>query len=129
MLLRAGQFADAQTLAAKLKTQRPADIFNYMIDARALFQQARAQSDAKLYTQAEAEFTRILPQVSNGGQSFWECWLRILQCKEALGGGDSTSIIAKRLNDLRAGFGDNIGGTWYKPDFDALLKRYAPPRG
>jgi hypothetical protein len=126
MLMRAGQFADAQTLAAKLKTQRPDDVFNYMIHARALFEQARAQSDPKLYAQAEAEFTRLLPQVANGSQSFWECWLRILQSQDAIVGGDASQIITKRLNDLRAGFGDNIGGTWYKPDFDTLLKRYAP---
>jgi hypothetical protein len=125
MLMRAGQFADAQALAAKLKTQRPDDLFNYMTDARALFEQARDHADPKLYAQASEEFTRILPQVPNGSQSFWECWLRILQSKEALGGPDAASSITKSLNDLHAGFGDKIGGDVYKEEFATLLTRFS----
>ncbi len=124
MLLRAGELKEAQSLAVKLETDRPQDLFNYMTEARSLFEQARGTADSKLYAQAEDEFTRILPQLTNGGDSFWECWLRILQAKEILAGPDAGETIKKRLNDLRAGFGDKLGGEKYKAEFSRLAGKY-----
>jgi hypothetical protein len=120
MFMRAGQFADAQALAVKLETERPADVFNNLTEARAIFEQARASGDVKLYAQAEAKFTTILPQLTNGGDGFWECWLRILQARNAIQPGDPEGAIQKRLSDLRAGFGDKMGGEKFQQEFAAL---------
>jgi tetratricopeptide (TPR) repeat protein len=124
MLVRAGQYADAQTLAVKLETAHPEDLFNYMTEARALFEHARATADAKLYTQAQDLFTRILPKVTNGSDSYWECWLRILQSKEILGGPDAPTSIKQHLGDLHIAFGDKIGGTTFQVEFARLLEKY-----
>ncbi len=115
----------------KLQGERPADLFNFMTEARARFEEARGSGDGKLYAEAEDEFTRILPQVTNGGESFWECWLRILEAKEILGAGkaDVTDEIKRRLNDLVAGFGEKIGGEGFKGEFSRMAEKYGVTEG
>ncbi len=126
MMIRAGQYAPAQELADKLIAENGQDLLNNMIEARAIFGRARDAEDKKAYAEAEDYFGRILPKVTNGSESYWECWLRILESKEALAGAgaDASDTIRKRLNDLHAAFGPSLGGETFKDEFAGFAKKY-----
>ena len=124
MMIRAGQYTQAQAQANKLIGENGQDLLNNMIEARAIFARARDSDDKKAYAEAQDYFGRILPKVNNGSESYWESWLRILESKEALAGGDATETIRKRLNDLHAAFGASLGGETFKDEFTAFAKKY-----
>jgi hypothetical protein len=124
MMIRAGQYTQAQALATKLIGENGQDLLNNMIEARAIFARARDTDDKKAYAESEDYFGRILPKVNNGSESYWECWLRILESKESLAGADATETIRKRLNDLHAAFGPSLGGETFKDEFTAFAKKY-----
>ncbi|HUO07418.1 MAG TPA: hypothetical protein VM008_03890 [Phycisphaerae bacterium] len=126
MMIRAGQYQQAQDLAGQLIGENGQDLLNNMIEARAIFARARDTGDKKAYGEAEDYFGRILPKVINGSDSYWECWLRILESKEALAGADASETIRKRLNDLRAAFGPTLGGDAFKEEFARFAGKYEP---
>ena len=85
--------------------------------------QAKETQDPKEYAIALDYFTRILPRMTPGGDAYWETWLRIIECKEALKGSAAADEIKKTLQDLK-GSTAHLGGDTYKEDFDRLLLKY-----
>ena len=116
MMVKAGQYKEAQALAVKLQEQEERenkkDVRPYLADARAMFAEAQATvpADAKQYAKVQDYFTRILAKLSPGSETFWEAWLRIVQSMEAQGGANSRQEIKSRLGDLKAVYGGKFGG-------------------
>lgn len=113
MLARGGRGAESQQLWNQLQLERPADLYNFLGEARAMFV-------TRQYDLARDLFSRILPKVPVGSESYWECYLRIVQSDELRG----KPVDAKRLKDLKVVYGDAVGGREFKNEFAALLKKY-----
>lgn len=122
MRVRAGQFGEAETDALALQQDRPQDIRAYLTEARAIFGQAQAKNDDKLFIKSQDYFTRILARMAPGGEGYWECWLRMLQSMELQGGDQAT--IKTKLGDLKGAYGMQFGGTRHKKDFAQMAQKY-----
>ncbi len=125
MLARAGKATDAITIWQALQKEKPTDVLNFMGEARAMFINAQQTGSKDEYRKSLDYFERLLKKLESGKESYWECWLRIIQCWEAEG--RSPEEIKTRLHDLKVGYGDAIGGTRYGAEFKALLVKYAVP--
>jgi hypothetical protein len=123
MWTRAGRYPEARALAVALQKEREQDIRPFMAEARAMFAQARAAKDPRLFASAQDYFTRILKRLTPGSEAFWESWLRIIQSMEAQSA-DSGPEIKSRLGDLRAVYGAKFGGQHWQADFAALAAKY-----
>jgi hypothetical protein len=134
MMVRAGQYKDAQSLAVELQHDRPPDLRPFMTEARSIFAEAQATGDQQLYAKAQDYFERILKRLAPGSESSWETWLRIIQSMEMTrgeggGGGvgegtDAAREIRQKLSDLKGSYGSKFGGELYKADFDKLAAKY-----
>ena len=84
MMVRAGQYAEAQQLAVALQNEKRSDIRTFLwLEARGVFAEAQATGDAKAFAKSQDYFTRILQKLSPGSESYWESWLRIIESMEA----------------------------------------------
>jgi hypothetical protein len=117
MEVHANQSADAAALFDDLQKEEPKDLFNFMGEARAIFALGK-------WNMAHDYFAKILPKLSPGSDSYWEAYLRILQCNEYIGTPAAKTEVHKTLQDLSASYGDAVGGTAYKDDYIAMLKKY-----
>jgi len=124
LMVRAHRTKEAIELAKKLQDGRPQDIFNFMTEARADFAVAEDSGTAADYNVAQDYFSRILVKLNVGSESYWECYLRIIQCIEKTGGPTAAASIKKTLGDLKAVHGTKVGGTKYKEAFDKLIIKY-----
>lgn len=122
LMVRAGKYDEAIKLSLELQKDQPQKLFPFMVEARAIFAQAQEKNDKKQYAVAKDYFARILPKVTQGVDSYWECWLRILQSMDAIGG--SEAEIKRTLTNLR-GSTSNLGGPLYKEDFEKLVLKYS----
>ena len=122
MMVKAGEFAEAEKLTNELQKDRPDDIRGFMAQARAIFGEAQAKHDAAKFAEAQDYFTRILARLSPGGEGFWEAWLRIIQSMQAQNG--DAAQIKTRLGDLKGVYGEKFGGGKYKGDFAKLAEKY-----
>ena len=133
MMVKAGQYKEAQTLTVKLQEQEERenkkDVRPYLADARAMFAEAQANvpADAKQYAKVQDYFTRILAKLSPGSETFWEAWLRIVQSMEAQAGANSRQEIKSRLGDLKAVYGTKFGGDHLAAEFKKLAEKYQVP--
>ena len=66
----------------------------------------------------------ILPRLQPGNDSYWESWLRIIQCMEALYGEGARADIRQKLRDLRSTSETGLGGEMYKQEYDRLVIKY-----
>ena len=123
MMVRAGQFKEAQALAVALQEEKKEDIRPFMTEARALFALAQANSDLVLYAQAQDYFTRILARLTPGSEAFWESWLRIIQSMAAQSANPAAEIKV-RLGDLKAIYGTKYGGDHWHEEFAKLAAQY-----
>ena len=123
MMVRAGQFAEAQNAALDLQKERPPDIRPFLTEARGMFGEAKAKNDPKLFAKSQDYFTRILARLAPGGEGYWECWLRILQSLEGQGGANAAAI-KSRLGDLKGSYGTQFGGTRHKDEFAQMAAKY-----
>ncbi len=124
MMVRAHRTKEAIELSKKLQGERDGELINFMTEARAIYTEAFEQSDPKKLAEAQDYFGRLINKVPPGKEAFWECWLRIIQCKEKLAGAGATEEIKRRLTDLKAFYGDSVGGDKYKEDFAKLMQKY-----
>lgn len=116
MLLRSGKVEESGQLWNQLRNENNQDIANDMGAARALFFQGGHTKEAEDY------FMRILPKLPAGTDSYWEAYLRIIQCREAQN--KSSDEIKDRLRDLKTGDTANFGGKAFKKEFQALASKY-----
>jgi hypothetical protein len=123
MMVRAGQYAEAQQAALDLQKDRPPDIRPFLTEARGLFGEAQAKNDPRLFAKSQDYFRRILERMAPGGEGFWECWLRMLQSMEAQGTANAAEI-KSRLGDLKGVYGSAFGGTRRKEDFAQMAAKY-----
>jgi hypothetical protein len=123
MMVRAGQFQDAEALAVALRKEKERDLRPFMSEARAMFGQARANGDPRQYARTQDYFTRILERLAPGSEAFWESWLRIIQCMEAQSLNPSADI-KTRLGDLKGVYGTKFGGERFRDDFAKLAAKY-----
>jgi hypothetical protein len=121
MLIRGGRADEAYKLftdmdnAFKAKNPGRDDIFNKMGQARALFYMGH-------HLDAHEAFVRLIPRLEQASESWWEAYLRVLQCNEKLG--KDTEDTKKTLKNLKGSFPQTIGGP-YKDDFMLLLTKYS----
>ncbi len=113
MLARSGEGSAAQKLWVQLQQEKPGDLLNFIGEARAMFA-------SRQYDLARDLFSRILPKVPVGSESYWECYLRIIQADDVRG----KKVDVQRLKDLKVIYGDAAGGKEYHDDFAALFKKY-----
>jgi tetratricopeptide (TPR) repeat protein len=128
MMVKAGQYKEAQTLASALQVEKREDIRAYMTEARAMFAQAKAGggagNDATLFAKSQDYFTRILARLAPGSEAFWESWLRIVESMEAQKGNGASAEIKTRLGDLKAVYGTKFGGEKCREEFLRLARKY-----
>ncbi|HVX86534.1 MAG TPA: hypothetical protein VH253_17260 [Phycisphaerae bacterium] len=124
MLVRAGHLKEGRELAIALEKQKPGDLRSFMTEARACFAIAQASGSPEDYAYARDFFERIQPQITPGVDTYWECWLRIIQCVIAINGDAAAPEIKKHLSDLHELFGDKLGGDAYHEEFAKLVERY-----
>ncbi len=124
MMVRAGQYKEAQALAITLQQEKPEDLRGFLAEARGMFAEAQATGDANVYAKAQDYFTRILQRLSPGTESYWEAWLRIIESMDARGGVGSEAEIKRALGDLKGVYGTKFGGEAFKNDFDRLASKY-----
>jgi hypothetical protein len=115
MLARAGATEPAQKLWTALQQERPPDLLNFLGEARAIFL-------AGDYPKAEDYFGRILAKVPIASESYWECYLRILQSADRQN--KTSDVIRQRLRDLRASYGAQVGGQKYHAAYAELFAKY-----
>jgi len=127
MMVKTGQYKEAETLATTLQGEKPTDIRAFLAEARAVFAEAQeaAPADAKLFAKAQDYYTRLLgsPRMQVGSESFWEAWLRVIQAMEAQGVAGAGEI-KSRLGDFKAVYGGKFGGERYAGEFRKLAERY-----
>jgi hypothetical protein len=128
MLVRSGHAKEGREVALKLQQEKPGDLRSFMTEARACFAIAQQTKSPQDYAYAKDYFERIQPRITPGVDSYWECWLRMMQCAEAINGEAAAPEIRKKLGDLQVLFGSKLGGEAFKADFEAMLKKY-PPAG
>jgi hypothetical protein len=124
MLVRAGHAKEGRDLAVSLEKQKPGDLRSFMTEARACFAIAQASGSREDYAYARDFFERIQPQITPGVDTYWECWLRIIQCVIAINGDGAAPEIKKKLSDLHELFGDKMGGEAYHEEFAKLMAKY-----
>ena len=124
MLVRAGKAEEAGKLAVELQKKKPNDLRPFMAEARGRFAAAQAAGDTKGYGETQDYFARILVKLTPGSESFWECWLRILQSMDARGAATGPAEIKKSLTDLKGIYGSKFGGELFKGDFEKLAAKY-----
>ncbi|MEI7767022.1 MAG: hypothetical protein WCJ97_06255, partial [Phycisphaerae bacterium] len=121
MLIRGGRADEAYKLFTDMdntfKAKNPGrdDIFNKMGQARALYYMGH-------HLDAHEAFVRLIPRLEQASESWWEAYLRVLQCNEKLG--KDTDETKKTLKNLKGSFPQTIGGP-YKDDFMLLLTKYS----
>jgi tetratricopeptide (TPR) repeat protein len=123
MMVRAGDYKGAAELCKQLIEEDPGDIRSYMNEARATFLKAQADKSNQDYKVAQDYFTRIVHKVTPGVDAYWECWLRIIECTETLGGQAASDEIKKRLSDLAAS-SSKFGGEVHRTRFMELASKY-----
>ncbi len=124
MLVRAGHPQEGRTLALELEKQKPEDLRSFMTEARACFAIAQESKTPRDYAYAKDFFERIQPRITPGVDSYWECWLRIMQASIAIDPTAAAPEVKKKLADLQVLFGSKLGGEAFKDDFAQLLKTY-----
>jgi len=117
MEIRAGQIKDAVDLFNVLQKEDPKDLFNFMGEARAIFADGQ-------WNKAHDYFAKLLPKLTLGGESYWEAYLRIVQCNTHIGSAEAIAANKKTLGDLKASYSGTAGGTTYKADYEELFKKY-----
>ncbi len=116
MATRAGQVTAALAVFEGLQKENKTDLFNKLGVARAYYAD-------KQWGKAHDEFGKILPQLLDGSDSYWEVYLRMIQCNEGLATPDAKSEIVRTLKDLKASSGD-LGGANFKADYADLVRKY-----
>jgi hypothetical protein len=124
MLVRSGQAQQGRDLAIALEKQKPEDLRSFMTEARACFAIAQETKSPKDYAYAKDFFERIQPRITPGVDSYWECWLRIIQSSIAIDPAAAGPQVKKKLSDLQVLFGSKLGGEAFKDDFVELQKTY-----
>jgi len=123
MMVLAGDYMGAQALCLQLQKEDPVQLSPFQTEARAMFLKAKETHDNSEYAKSLDLFKRILPRLTPGNEGYWESWLRIIQCMEAIKGDVARDEIKQKLRDLRSSSPD-LGGSLYKQDYDRLVVKY-----
>lgn len=115
MLARAGRLDDSMKLWKDLQNENNQDVANFVGEARAYYA-------LKKYKEAQDYFMRIIPKLPIGSEAYWESFLRVIQCREALG--MPNDDVKSRLKDLKITDPSNFGGKVFKKEYDALAAKY-----
>lgn len=122
MLGKAGKTDDSIKLWLDLQKAKPADLYNYLGEARALFGKAQQTRKSDDVVAARNLYLKVFPKLPNGGEAYWEAYLRIFQLNEIDGKG--VEEMKKTLRDLKVSHGARFGGELHKADFEKLLLKY-----
>ena len=125
MMVLAGDYQGSQALCKALQEEIPSQLSPFLTEARGMYLQAKDTRDNQKYKETLDYFTRILPRLQPGNDSYWESWLRIIQCIEALKGESAArDEIRQKLRDLRSTSETGLGGEMYKQEYDKLVIKY-----
>ena len=123
MMVLAGNYREAMEECKKLQEMYPTQLSPFLTEARAMYLQAKETKDVQKHREALDYFTRILPRLTPGNDSYWESWLRIIQCIEFVKGPAASEEIKQKLKDLQSSSSD-LGGEMYKQEYNRLVLKY-----
>ncbi len=114
-LIRAGQATKAMALFKQLQHERPADIRNFIGQARAAYY-------AKKYPYSHDFWVRIIEQLPPGSPSFWDGYYFVIKCNEKM----HKNVKATRdsLESLVTIYGSAIGGKRRHKAFEKFMQEY-----